>query len=111
MAIVTVVLVVLLASHPELRLLVPFIDAVGIDLFAMVIGAHLWSYIRLGLLKVYRQFLLPVAQRLYTRLYTYLALQDPMPMKPSALASPVASWSLRIHPNRMIFASRLNSDI
>ena len=77
MAVATVMVVVLLASHPELRLLVPFVDAFGIDLFAMLVGAQLWGYVRPGLLKIYRSLVLPVAQRLYAVTIYFLGIAGP----------------------------------
>lgn len=41
--VLTVVLVVLLASHPELRLLVPILDAIGLDVFIALLGLQLTS--------------------------------------------------------------------
>lgn len=40
-ATLTFVSIVLLAAHPELRLLVPLIDAIGLDLFIAMIGFQL----------------------------------------------------------------------
>jgi hypothetical protein len=37
----TVVTVVMFASHPELRLLVPVLDAIGLDVFLALLGLHL----------------------------------------------------------------------
>lgn len=36
--ILTVLLVVLLATHPELRLLLPVVDAIGLDMFIALLG-------------------------------------------------------------------------
>ncbi len=47
-AVLTVLLIVLLASHPELRLLAPFLDAIGLDvllsLFALQFTASLSTF-------------------------------------------------------------------
>ncbi len=77
MAAMTVVLVVLLASHPELRLLIPFIDAFGIDLFAMLVGAQIWAYSKLGLLKIYRSLALPATQKIYALTIYFLGIAGP----------------------------------
>ena len=37
----TAILVVLLAAHPELRLLVPLVDALGLDLVLLLVGTQL----------------------------------------------------------------------
>lgn len=40
----TIVAFVLFAAHPELRLLLPLLDAVGLDVFVLLLGGQLWSY-------------------------------------------------------------------
>ncbi|MCD7098991.1 hypothetical protein [Stenotrophomonas sp. MMGLT7] len=77
MAAMTVILVVLLASHPELRLLIPFVDAFGIDLFAMLVGAQIWSYVSPILLKIYRLLALPLMQKIYTLTIYFLGIAGP----------------------------------
>jgi len=77
MAAMTVILVLLLASHPELRLLIPFVDAFGIDLFAILVGAQIWSYGSPVLLKIYRSLVLPVAQKIYTLTIYFLGIAGP----------------------------------
>jgi hypothetical protein len=42
----TVLSIVLLSAHPELRLFVPIVDAFGVDLFVLLVGAQLWDYAR-----------------------------------------------------------------
>ena len=58
--IATVVVVVLLASHPELRVLIPVIDVMGLDVLVLLVGSQLWEYARpylvLGQAKVVRPF-------------------------------------------------------
>src|SRR5690606_27894519 len=77
MAAMTVILVVLLASHPELRLLIPFVDAFGIDLLAMLAGAQIWSYVSPVLLKIYKLLVLPAAQKIYTLTIYFLGIAGP----------------------------------
>jgi hypothetical protein len=38
----TIAVVILLCAHPELRLFAPVVDALGVDLFAVLVGAQLW---------------------------------------------------------------------
>lgn len=61
----TLVLVVLFATHPELRLLLPVVDAVGLDLFLMLVGAQLWSYIKPAALLLYALGVRPALRRAY----------------------------------------------
>jgi len=47
--ILTVIVVVVLASHPELRLFLPLVDALGLDLLLLLMGAQFLDYVRPGL--------------------------------------------------------------
>lgn len=40
MLILTMVVIVILASHPELRLFLPLVDALGLDLLLLLVGAQ-----------------------------------------------------------------------
>lgn len=44
-AVATILLVVLLAAHPELRLLVPLLDAIGLDVLLSLMGLQLSAMI------------------------------------------------------------------
>jgi hypothetical protein len=44
--IVTVVLVFLLLAHPELRLLAPLVDALGVDMLLLLVASQLQEYLR-----------------------------------------------------------------
>ena len=46
MLIVTVVLVFLLMAHPELRLLAPVVDALGVDMLLLLMASQLHEYFR-----------------------------------------------------------------
>ena len=58
--------IVLLASHPELRLLVPLVDALGIDLFIMLIAGQAWNYFRPAMSLLYHSLAVPIARKLYS---------------------------------------------
>ena len=73
----TVVAILLLASHPELRLLVPFVDAFGIDLFVLLVGSQAWSYARPRLVRVGRSVALPVARHVYASIIFLLGIAGP----------------------------------
>ena len=77
LALLTVVALVVLASHPELRLFVPLIEILGIDLFAVLVGAQIWSYVRPALFKLYRVLALPVAQSVYAATIWLLGIAGP----------------------------------
>jgi len=54
-ATLTFVSIVLLAAHPELRLLVPLIDAIGLDLFIALIGFQLTQLLSSALAPVFHR--------------------------------------------------------
>ncbi len=64
--VMTLIVIVLFASHPELRLLVPIIDALGVDLFLVLIGGQIWAYSKPFLHGLYRHVVLPAARRGYS---------------------------------------------
>lgn len=43
--VLTVLFVIVLASHPELRLLVPLLDAIGLDIFIALLGAQFTTFL------------------------------------------------------------------
>ena len=63
--VLTIVLIILFSSHPELRLLLPLIDALGLDLLMLLVGAQLWSFVRPFFFSLHRSVVLPVAKRTY----------------------------------------------
>jgi hypothetical protein len=65
MLVLTIILVVVLASHPELRLLLPIIDAMGLDLLLLLISAQFLDYVRPWLHAVHRTVIGPLAKRVY----------------------------------------------
>jgi hypothetical protein len=66
--VLTVVGLVLLASHPELRLLLPIVDALGFDLFLLMVGAQCMAYLRPALAIAYTHAFLPSARWLRSNL-------------------------------------------
>jgi hypothetical protein len=62
----TIAAVLLFSLHPELRLLIPLVDALGVDLLAMLLGAQLWGYARPILLAAYRFAAPPLMRRSYS---------------------------------------------
>ncbi len=65
------------ASHPGLRLLIPFIDAVGIDLFVAILGAQSWGCMRPVLRWLYRSLVLPGARVGYSATIHFLGFAGP----------------------------------
>ncbi len=75
--VLTVLLIIVLASHPELRLLVPFIDAFGLDLFLVLIGGQIWAYSKPLLHGLYRHIVLPTARKGYSVLIFFFGYMGP----------------------------------
>jgi hypothetical protein len=73
----TILAMVLLAAHPELRLFVPFLDALGLDVFLMLVGAQVWLYARPVLHHLHRSVALPVARQAYAAGIWVLGMAGP----------------------------------
>ena len=73
----TVLVVVVLASHPELRLFLPLVDALGLDLLMLLIGVQLLDFIKPGLVIAHRQFARPLAVRAYSLVLYFLGIAGP----------------------------------
>lgn len=75
--VLTIVLVVVLASHPELRLLLPLVDALGLDLLLLLISAQFMDYARPFLYTVHRSIVLPLAKRSYSLAIYFFGIMGP----------------------------------
>jgi hypothetical protein len=73
----TVIVVVALASHPELRLFLPLIDALGLDLLVLLISAQAVDFVRPWLLIAYRHFVLPVVAKAFALIIYFLGMAGP----------------------------------
>jgi len=77
LAVASVVTVILLASHPELRLLLPLIDALGIDLFVMLLCAQAWQYVRPLAAMLYCYLVRPIARKAYSTFLFFFGYLGP----------------------------------
>jgi hypothetical protein len=75
--VLTIVLVIVLASHPELRLLLPLVDALGLDLLLLLISAQFLDYARPFLYVVHRSVVLPLARWSYSLAIFFLGIVGP----------------------------------
>ena len=64
--IATVAVMALLALHPELRLLIPVLDALGIDLMILLVSSQFWSYVKPALLAASRPVVLLLSRKGYS---------------------------------------------
>jgi hypothetical protein len=71
-AILTFVVLLMIISHPELRLLFPLIDALGIDVLLTLLSVQFISlfgdYVKPSLLLAYNNLLLPAIGKLHSLL-------------------------------------------
>jgi len=74
--IATAVALFLLAAHPELRLLVPVLDLLGLDLFVLLAASPLIDALRPAT-SAARGYLLPVADQLYFYFIFFLGIAGP----------------------------------
>jgi hypothetical protein len=75
--VLTIVLLVVLASHPELRVFLPLVDALGLDLLLVLMGAQLWDYVRPMLLALYTRVLRPASATVYSLTIFFLGIIGP----------------------------------
>jgi hypothetical protein len=73
----TIAVVVLLCAHPELRLFAPVVDALGVDVFAVLVGAQLWMHARPVLAWAWDRLGLPLARRAYALAIFLLGIAGP----------------------------------
>ena len=77
MLILTIIVVVVLASHPELRLFLPLVDALGLDLLLALMGAQFLDYMRPLLYMLHHNIVLPSAVRLYSLIIFFFGIAGP----------------------------------
>ena len=75
--VLTIVLVVALAAHPELRLLLPLVDALGLDLLLLLISAQFMDYARPLLRAVHHSVIRPLAVGFYALAIYFLGIMGP----------------------------------
>jgi hypothetical protein len=74
--IVTIALVFLLLAHPELRLLAPIVDALGVDMVLLLIASHLHDYFR-PVIDQLGQYSAPALMFLYALCIYLLGIMGP----------------------------------
>jgi hypothetical protein len=73
----TVVLVIALASHPELRLFLSLLDALGLDLLLLLISVQFLDYARPLVLITHRRIILPLSSKLYGIVLFFFGMMGP----------------------------------
>ena len=75
----TVIAIAVLASHPELRLLLPLVDAFGLDLFIFLVGSQVYTFVQPLASSFYRAILLPTLHRAFSLAMFLLGVSGPYP--------------------------------
>jgi hypothetical protein len=75
--VLTVVATVLLAAHPELRLLLPVLDGLGLDLLVLLVGGQLLHFARPPLELLWWRVLEPLARGSYRAFIYSLGFMGP----------------------------------
>lgn len=73
----TMIFIVLIALHPELRLLVPVVDVLGIDVFLAVVALQSWAFVKLLAEGAYSRVLLPFGEVVYRGLLFLFGYMGP----------------------------------
>ena len=73
----TIAVVIALCAHPELRLFAPVVDALGVDIFAVLVGAQLWEFARPMLAWLRDRVALPLARKAYALAIFLLGMMGP----------------------------------
>lgn len=88
-SLLTIVLVVVLAAHPELRLLLPLVDALGLDLLLLLIGAQSLAFAMPLLHSAHHALIRPAAAWLHWLAMLLLGVMGPyVEARVSALRGP-----------------------
>ncbi len=75
--ILTIVVTVMLVSHPELRLLLPLIDALGLELLLVLMGGQLLDYLRPALHVLRDKAVRPLASAMYSVVLFFFGIAAP----------------------------------
>lgn len=75
----TVIAIAILASHPELRLLLPLVDAFGLDLFACLIGSQVFAFVQPLASAFHRAALEPALHGAFSLAMFLLGVSGPYP--------------------------------
>lgn len=75
--VLTLILIVLLAAHPELRLLLPLVDTMGLDILLFLISAQLLDYVRPAFTFLFHSAVIPLTRRIFFLAIYLLGIMGP----------------------------------
>lgn len=89
----TIIATVVLASHPELRLLLPLVDALGLDLFVFLVGSQVLAFVQPLVSSLYRAILRPVLQSAFSLALFVLGVSGPYPEAHVVMPRPLCRFA------------------
>lgn len=92
-AVATVLAIVALASHPELRLLLPLVDVLGLDIFIFLIGSQVFTFVQPLASSFYRAILRPALRRVFSLAMFLLGVSGPYPEAHVMMPGPLCRFA------------------
>lgn len=92
-AVATIIAIAVLASHPELRLLLPLVDAFGLDLFILLVGSQVFTFVQPLASSFYRAVLRPVLRGAFSLTMFLLGVSGPYPEAHVVMPRPLCRFA------------------
>lgn len=89
----TVLAIAVLASHPELRLLLPLVDALGLDLLVLLIGSQVSMLVQPVVSSFYQATLLPALRKAFSLAMFVLGVSGPYPEAHLVMPRPLRGFA------------------
>ncbi len=89
----TVIAIAVLAPHPELRLLLPLVDAFGLDLFIFLVGSQVFTVVQPLASSFCREILQPVLHRSFSIAMFLLGVSGPYPEAHVVMPRPLCRFA------------------
>ncbi|WP_282266002.1 hypothetical protein [Stenotrophomonas sp. PS02298] len=92
-AIATIIAIAFLASHPELRLLLMLVDAIGLDLFVLLIGSQIFTLMQPLASSLHRVVLRPLLRRTLSLAMFAFGISGPYPEAHVVMPKPLCRFA------------------
>lgn len=89
----TIIAIAALASHPELRLLLPLVDALGLDLFVFLVGSQVYTFVQPLATSFHRAILRPALHRAFSVAMFLLGISGPYPEAHVVMPRPLCRFA------------------
>jgi hypothetical protein len=73
----TIIITVMLIGHPELRLFLPLLDALGLELLLIILSTQIIAFVKPVLKAFVRRIARPLARRLYALVLFFFGFAGP----------------------------------